>query len=85
MAEPSVSIRRMLDENTTQITDLRKDIEVGERLNLGLSNEKETESGVVRVWSKESGLGPDGVGLRGFKPHTPHQTFQRRFKFGTSP
>ena len=30
-------------------------------------------SGVVRVWSKESGLGPDGIGLRGFKPHTPHQ------------
>jgi integrase len=30
------------------------------------------KSGVVRVWSKESGLGPDGVGLRGFKPHTPH-------------
>ena len=30
--------------------------------------------GVVRVWSKESGLGPDGVGLRGFKSHTPHQS-----------
>ncbi len=28
--------------------------------------------GVVRVWSKEAGLGPAGVGLRGFKPHTPH-------------
>ena len=30
------------------------------------------KSGVVRVWSKETGLGPVGVGLRGFKPHTPH-------------
>ena len=29
-------------------------------------------SGGVRVWSKETGLGPVGIGLRGFKPHPPH-------------
>lgn len=31
-----------------------------------------TVGGGVRVWSKESGLGPDAAGLRGFKPHPPH-------------
>ena len=29
-------------------------------------------SGGVRVWSKETGLGPVGVGLRGFKSRPPH-------------
>ena len=30
------------------------------------------KGGGVRVWSKETGLGPVGEGLRGFKPHPPH-------------
>jgi hypothetical protein len=31
-----------------------------------------TACGGARAWSKGSGLGPDGVGLRGFKSHPPH-------------
>ena len=31
--------------------------------------------GGARARTKGSGLGPDGVGLRGFKSHPPHQTF----------
>ena len=27
----------------------------------------------VSEWSKEAGLGPAAVGLRGFEPHPPHQ------------
>ena len=27
----------------------------------------------VSEWSKETGLGPVGVGLRGFEPRPPHQ------------
>ncbi len=27
----------------------------------------------VSEWSKEAGLGPAAVGLRGFDPHPPHQ------------
>ena len=29
--------------------------------------------GGFQAWSKEQGLGPCGVGLRGFKSHPPHQ------------
>ena len=30
------------------------------------------QSGGFQAWSKEQGLGPCGVGLRGFKSHPPH-------------
>ena len=36
------------------------------------SNKKVTSSGGFQAWSKEQGLGPCGVGLRGFKSHPPH-------------
>lgn len=29
----------------------------------------------VPEWPKGSGLGPDGLVLRGFEPHPPHQSF----------
>ncbi len=63
----------MLEQNIHKFNiTLHKTSLIKENLNLGLSNEKKEACGVVRVWSKESGLGPDGIGLRGFKPHTPH-------------
>jgi hypothetical protein len=30
------------------------------------------KGGGVRVWPKETGLGPVAAGLHGFKPHPPH-------------
>jgi DNA polymerase II large subunit len=66
--------RRILEKNITQITQtLHKTGLSKKNLNLGLFTEKKDASGGVRVWSKETGLGPVGVGLRGFKSHPPHQ------------
>ena len=40
--------------------------------------------GGVRVWSKETGLGPVAIGLHGFKPHPPHSIVLERLKLSTS-
>ena len=37
-----------------------------------LSSLNKLDSGGLPVWSKEQGLGPCRVGVRGFKSHPPH-------------
>ena len=39
-----------------------------------------SKCGGARAWSKGSGSGPDGVGLRGFKSHPPHQNLEGRVR-----
>jgi hypothetical protein len=35
--------------------------------------------GGFRVWSKEQGLGPCRIGVRGFESHPPHLPYLKRF------
>jgi hypothetical protein len=46
-----------------------------------LSSLNELDSGGLPVWSKEQGLGPCRVGVRGFKSHPPHLYKQNRAIF----
>ena len=57
--------REQATQNTTQTTQKTNKPKLA-------SNREKTVSGGVRVWSKETGLGPVGVGLRGFKSRPPH-------------
>ena len=64
-------IKEALRKSTTQITTQTTQKSENPKL---ASKSENTVSGGVRVWSKETGLGPVGVGLRGFKSRPPHHS-----------
>ena len=57
-------------KESSYIQDYTQTSKDSKKAKTGLKSQK--KGGGVRVWSKETGLGPVGEGLRGFKPHPPH-------------
>jgi hypothetical protein len=59
----------------SQLPNMKKDLPTVNKILKAddvLSSLSELDGGGLPVWSKEQGLGPCRVGVRGFKSHPPH-------------
>jgi hypothetical protein len=69
---PETVKKQLVTQNKTLITqEFTQTTQKSDKPKIAFKSEN-IVSGGVRVWSKETGLGPVGVGLRGFKSRPPH-------------